>query len=417
MHSTGLRSLAFVICFAIVGVCVRAAELPPAFSDVTLDAAKKQVEGTDKVVVIKFTAEWCGPCKAMDKTTWRDDDVVKWVKDNGVAIQVDVDKDRKTAEAYNIEAMPTMVMLRGSKEIARTLGYMDPAQTLAWMESAATGKAPAAKTAPRKAEAELSAVGKLMADLQKNVAEKKYGESIAIVQQMWSDANANDPMRQVGLVPDIREDLVAILAGAPDSRAAFIAIRDGIEKAEDDGTVARVGRHTDWLAWNSVLGDDARSLAWLDRERGTESGAAWISIGMAEIAPILIRNKRADQIPELFPDAADRLRKRYGEISPSAKSLSVIDPPRGARAWAEFENVGAQVFAGFVAAKDLKDANVIAEVMLQLRDTPTMRVALVRESLNAGAIGPGANLWLDEAEASGQRVSELRARLAALQKK
>lgn len=74
------------------------------------------------------------------------------------------------------------------------------------------------------------------------------------------------------------------------------------------------------------------------------------------------------------------------------------------------------MFAGFVAAKDVKEANGIAETMLQLRDTPTMRIALVRESLNAGVVGPGAKLWLDEAAKSGQDVTALRSRLAAMPK-
>jgi len=421
MHTTGLRLRAFVFAFAFVGACVCAADLPPAFSDVTLDAAKKQVAGSEKVVVIKFTAEWCPPCKAMDKTTWRDDSVVKWVKDNGVAIQVDVDKDQKTAQAYNIEAMPTMVMLRGGKEIARTVGYMKPEDMLSWMEAAATGKAPApSKTANTRAKPtapERSAVQVLISQLDENLEKKKYDDAVVTIQELWSESNARDPMRQIGLAPELRPQLSAAVKGTPRAKAAIEAIRDSIEKQSGERSIEMIGQLNDWLAFNSILGDDARSLAWFDRSKADTGGRANIEIAFSEVAPVLLRNGRAAEIAEVFPDAPERLQKRYEDISPSAKSLSVTDPKQGERMWASFETLSGQVFAGFVAAKNIKDANMIAEEMLQLRDTPTMRVALVRESVNAGVVGPGAKLWLDEAAKSGQDVSELRTRLAALQKK
>ncbi|MBL8887096.1 MAG: thioredoxin family protein [Phycisphaerales bacterium] len=420
MHTTGMRVRVFVFAVALFAGNVRAADLPPAFSDVTLDAAKKQVEGSDKIVVIKFTAEWCPPCKAMDKTTWRDQSVVKWVKDHGVALQVDVDKDQKTARAYNIEAMPTMVMLRGGKEIARTLGYMKPEEMLSWMEAAATGKVPTTATTPatkKPAAVERSPVQLLIVQLDENLEKKKYDEAAVTIQELWSDSNARDPMRQIGLATELRGQLSAAVKGTPRAKAAIEAIRDSIEKQSGERSIEMIGQLNDWLAFNSILGDDARSLAWLDRSKADTGGRANIEIAFSEVAPVLLRNGRAAEIAEVFPDATERLQKRYDEISPAAKSLSVTDPKQGERVWMGFETLGAQVFAGFVAAKNIKDANMIAEEMLQLRDTPTMRVALVRESLNAGVVGPGVNLWLDEAAKSGQDVSALRTRMAALQKK
>ena len=52
MHTTGLRLRAFVFAFAFVGACVCVADLPPAFSDVTLDAAKGLRRGDHVVVTV-----------------------------------------------------------------------------------------------------------------------------------------------------------------------------------------------------------------------------------------------------------------------------------------------------------------------------------------------------------------------------
>lgn len=417
MHTTGLQGLAFVFTIALVGACARAADLPPAFSDVTLDAAKKQVEGSEKVVVIKFTADWCPPCKAMDKTTWRDESVVKWVKEHGVALQVDVDKDQKTAMAYNIEAMPTMVMLRGGKEIARTVGYLKPEQMLSWMEAAATGKAPAPSQMAKPTAPERSAVEVLIAQLDENIQDKKYEDAVVTIQELWSDSNARDSMRQIGLAPELRGQLAAAMKGTPRAKGAIGAIRDSIEKQTGERSLEMIGQINDWLAFNGILGDDARSLAWFDRSKPESGGRANIEAAFSEVAPVLLRNGRGAEIAEVFPDASERLQKRYEAIASSVKSMGAADPKQAERVWMGFEALGGQVFAGFVAAKNVKEANMIAEQMLQARDTATMRVALVRESVNAGVVGPGVKLWIDEAANSGEDVSELRARLVALQKK
>ncbi|MBX3388546.1 MAG: thioredoxin family protein [Phycisphaeraceae bacterium] len=409
------RIVACVLVLFAVAIC--RADLPPAFSDVTLDAAKKQVQGTDKVVVIKFTAEWCPPCKVMDRTTWRDDKVIEWVKSHGVALQVDVDKDQKTAMAYNIEAMPTMVMLRSGKEIARTLGYMDPTQTISWMESAATGKAVTAAPAKAKADPSDTPVLRLMSSLDKSVEEGKFTDALSIVREMFAKENASDPLRQIGLVAEVHPQLQAILKGAPDAKQAFASIRDEIENAPvEPPSIASNGPLNDWFAWNSILDDDARSLAWLEHMKGERNGAAWIDVGFAGVAPLLYRHRRAAEIAEVLPGATDALKRRHQQIVPVADGLSKPDPSAAARMWADFETLGAQIFAGNVAAKKIREANEIAETMLQFRDTPTMRVALVQECVETGVLGPGMNLWLDEAQKSGQDVGGLKKQVEALRK-
>lgn len=404
------RLLAFAAVAGFVFICAHA-DLPPAFSDVTLDAAKKQVDGTDKVVVIKFTAEWCPPCKAMDKTTWRDDKVVEWVKSHGVALQVDVDKDQKTAMAYNIEAMPTMVMLRGGKEIARTLGYMNPAQTLSWMELSASGKQPG------KADPLDTPVGRLVVSFGDAMKAKKYADATRIADEIWNDANMSDALRRSGVAARLHPQLAGLLRAAPDAKPHIQAIRDETEKRAETQTPPVVGDVTDWLVLNEILGDDERTLAWFDRAKESDGGRAWIQIGFDQLAPLLARRgKSADLAAALPADPAEWLQKDYQRASEVAKNDKSADASTAGGEMLGFELRGARVYACLVAAKRIKEANEIAEGMLQLRDTPTMRVALVGASVEAGVIGPGINLWLDEAQKSGLDVSGLRKQVEALRK-
>jgi thiol-disulfide isomerase/thioredoxin len=405
--------LRIVICawvFFVVAFCH--ADLPPAFSDVTLDAAKKQVEGSEKVVVIKFTADWCPPCKAMDKTTWRDESVVKWVKDHGVALQVDVDKDQKTAQAYNIEAMPTMVMLRGGKEIARTVGYLKPDQMLSWMEGAATGKAADPTTDPNS-----TPMLRLMAQFNKGVEEKNHDAAVTAMRDMWGEANAKDSFRRVGLAQMLQANLALLANDSKEGKVAIGELRDRVEKKLKKGTRSGFGDLSDWLVFNTAIGDDERSLEWFDRVKSEDGASATFMETLGVLQPLLARNGRVADLAVAFPNATEALQPRYDTAKKSAKMLMKQSPETAEAQLLAFEYQGAQIYAGYVAAKRIKEANEIAEFLLQLRDTPTMRVQLVRQSVDAGSIGPGATLWLDEAEKAGQDVSDLRSRVTALQPK
>lgn len=397
------------------------ADLPPAFSDVNLDAAKKQVEGSDKVVVIKFTADWCPPCKAMDKTTWRDESVVKWVKDHGVAIQVDVDKDQKTAGAYNIEAMPTMVMLKGGSEIARKIGYMDPKQTLSWMEAAAAGKATGeSKPFAPKAPARPATPDKMMSLLEQlriDVEDKKYDHAIGVLREIWSPANADDSLRMGGAATMMYGALDTLRRDYPDSKAAMTEIRDTIEKRLKSGKKSTMGDLSDWIVLNEMLSDDARSLAWFDRIKGQEGSERTFSPVLHNVLALLERNERFADIPAVIPNAPEWATKRHARISKGVDQLNRSSPGLGDTQLRAFEWQAARIYAGYLAAQRLEEADRLAAELLRLRDTQTMRMALVQESLNAGVECQNAEVWLTEAEKSGADVSALRQRLSSLPKK
>jgi thioredoxin 1 len=73
-----------------------------------------------EVRIIKFSAEWCKPCKDYKPVI---DKVVKELKLD--MQEVDIDKNPNLANKFAVEGVPTTVFLDGDKEVARILGSVD----------------------------------------------------------------------------------------------------------------------------------------------------------------------------------------------------------------------------------------------------------------------------------------------------
>lgn len=76
--------------------------------------------------VIRFTAEWCGPCKQLSAT----------LKEMEVAIPIeviDIDKNSEYAVHFGIRSIPTLVMLDGNTEVKRKVGMMSKKELEEWL--------------------------------------------------------------------------------------------------------------------------------------------------------------------------------------------------------------------------------------------------------------------------------------------
>lgn len=79
------------------------------------DAGKQRRLG-----VIKFTADWCGPCKACAPAFHA---LEKEMSDDAVFYEVNVQKDAQGAtDAYRVCSLPTFVVLLDGVEVARVVG-------------------------------------------------------------------------------------------------------------------------------------------------------------------------------------------------------------------------------------------------------------------------------------------------------
>ncbi|TKY65220.1 Thioredoxin H2 [Spatholobus suberectus] len=77
-----------------------------------------EVKETSKLVVIDFSATWCGPCRFMEP-------VIKEMAGKFTDVEfvkIDVDELSDVAREFNVEAMPTFVLMKRGKESDRVVG-------------------------------------------------------------------------------------------------------------------------------------------------------------------------------------------------------------------------------------------------------------------------------------------------------
>ncbi len=108
---------------------------PALFSEgvVTL-ADGKQRAGPARMVLAMVTADWCPPCQELKRGALVDPRVEAWVKEHAVAVYIDSDVNRADAEALGASAIPTLVLLKGEKEVGSLVGEVSAGELLGWLE-------------------------------------------------------------------------------------------------------------------------------------------------------------------------------------------------------------------------------------------------------------------------------------------
>ena len=83
------------------------------------DANFEQTIKNNKVVLVDFWANWCGPCRALAPTI---SEMAKEYSGKVLIGKLDVDENPATAEKFQVFSIPTMILFKNSQEVDRLVG-------------------------------------------------------------------------------------------------------------------------------------------------------------------------------------------------------------------------------------------------------------------------------------------------------
>jgi thioredoxin 2 len=82
-------------------------------------------------VLVDLWAPWCGPCRVVGPGV---EQAARALAGRLKAVKVDVDQAPRVAERLGVQGIPTLVLLRDGREVARQVGAVPPAALLRWAE-------------------------------------------------------------------------------------------------------------------------------------------------------------------------------------------------------------------------------------------------------------------------------------------
>ena len=77
------------------------------------------VTKSDLPVLVDFWAEWCGPCRMVGPVV---EQLSQTMSDKITVAKLNVDENQEIALRYGVRSIPSLLLFKAGKEIARTVG-------------------------------------------------------------------------------------------------------------------------------------------------------------------------------------------------------------------------------------------------------------------------------------------------------
>jgi thioredoxin 1 len=320
-----------VLALSLVSFFVATAVAEEPFSKLSFEKACKKAGEGKKIVMIDFYTTWCGPCKMLDKSTWKDERVIKWLSENTIPLKIDAEKEADLAAKYKIRGYPTMIFIKpDGTTIDSLVGYRPPEQFLADAKAALAGKDGVAR-AKEQLEGDSKSDPMKRGQYAKALAQKgKYKE--ALEEYLWCFDHGNEHNMGYGGVrlSFLLSDIAVLGEDYPPAIKAMEKRRDAakVRLFPEDPDAAdpqkRFSAAMEFASLNQYLNKSSQTLEVFDLlKREGDSGALIRKAMFHHLDDLLLKKKRYGDFVEsdrFAIDAVDQSISRYN-MSVSMSSL------------------------------------------------------------------------------------------------
>ncbi len=89
--------------------------------EVDLNSFQSEVISSDKVTVVDFFADWCGPCRKLSPIL---EEVEQELSENVKFAKINTDENIAAAQQYQVSGLPTMLVFKNGEVVERMVGLM-----------------------------------------------------------------------------------------------------------------------------------------------------------------------------------------------------------------------------------------------------------------------------------------------------
>lgn len=377
-----LPLIAAVGCL-LASCLARAADEPKVFrNDLVFDAALKQAAAQKKIVFVDFFTTWCGPCKMLDRTTWQDAKVISLLQDKTIPLRIDAEQNVALAKRYQIEAYPTLLLLKPDGSVLdRLVGYRDAALFVTEFNDALAGK-----TALMRAREAVAAAAKGALDdqvqaryeLGRRLAEAGQNAE-ALKEYLWlfDEGMKRTPSYAgvrasflLGSIKDLGQHYPPALAALRDRRDAA---KSQLQSGGGDPAAAM-----DFASLNRTLDEERLTLDVFDKLSPDSAGRRFLAPFAFD--KLLDARRYADAVaaqpPDQFTNRFEQIVRRLWD-----NHTQTLNPETLATARKIYLEKAAQEIEALAGADKLDDARRLLERVRAVDDSESTRT-LLREHLS-----------------------------------
>ena len=106
--------------------------LPDQPMELTSANFQRHIERNDLPVVVDFWAPWCGPCRSMAPHFA---EAAEELRSTARLSKVNTDAEPGISGKFGIRSIPTLIVFKAGREVARQAGAMGKADIVRWVRS------------------------------------------------------------------------------------------------------------------------------------------------------------------------------------------------------------------------------------------------------------------------------------------